>query len=58
MPSVELDQSPHAPGVSPVRIFYREFGRGRPLLFCMGDGDTKSIPSITKLRSLRKIGGS
>ncbi|MGB2589034.1 MAG: alpha/beta hydrolase [Candidatus Acidiferrum sp.] len=36
MPSVELDQSPHAPGVSPVRIFYREFGRGRPLLFLHG----------------------
>ena len=36
MATLELEDSPHAPGVSPVRIFYREFGRGRPLLFLHG----------------------
>ena len=36
MPSLELVHSPHAPGVSPVTIYYREFGSGRPLVFLHG----------------------
>ncbi|MGB8473269.1 MAG: alpha/beta hydrolase [Candidatus Acidiferrum sp.] len=36
MPTIELLQSPHAPGVSPVTIHYREFGHGRPLVFLHG----------------------
>ena len=36
MPTLELPQSPHAPGKSPVTIHYREFGRGRPLLILHG----------------------
>ena len=36
MPTLELPQSPHAPGVSPVQIHYREFGSGEPLVFLHG----------------------
>src|ERR1700675_1374307 len=36
MPFVELAESPHAPGIRPVRIHYREFGHGRPLVFLHG----------------------
>ena len=36
MPFVELAESPHAPGIRPVSIHYREFGRGRPLVFLHG----------------------
>jgi pimeloyl-ACP methyl ester carboxylesterase len=33
---LELPSSPHAPGISPVTIHYREFGRGKPLVFLHG----------------------
>lgn len=36
MPSLELSLSPHAPGVSPITIHYREFGRGSPLVILHG----------------------
>lgn len=36
MPTLELAQSPHAPGVRPVTIHYREYGIGRPLVFLHG----------------------
>ena len=36
MPTVELQHSPHAPGIGPVTIHYREYGRGRPLVFLHG----------------------
>jgi pimeloyl-ACP methyl ester carboxylesterase len=36
LPSLELSQSPHAHGISPVSIRYREFGSGRPLVFLHG----------------------
>ena len=36
MPFVELAESPHALGIRPIRIHYREFGRGRPLIFLHG----------------------
>lgn len=36
MPTLELLHSPHAPDLSPVTIHYREFGRGRPLIFLHG----------------------
>jgi pimeloyl-ACP methyl ester carboxylesterase len=36
MPFLELAESPHAPGVAPVRIHYREHGSGRPLVFLHG----------------------
>jgi pimeloyl-ACP methyl ester carboxylesterase len=36
VPTLELLRSPHAPGVSPVAIHYREFGRGTPLVILHG----------------------
>ena len=36
MPFVELAESPHAPGIRPVVIHYREFGRGKPLVILHG----------------------
>ena len=36
MPTLELPHSPHAPGVSPVQIHYREFGSGNPLVILHG----------------------
>jgi len=36
VPFVELPESPHAPGIEPVRIHYREQGSGRPLVFLHG----------------------
>jgi pimeloyl-ACP methyl ester carboxylesterase len=36
VPTLELRESPHAPGIEPVTIHYREFGRGRPLVILHG----------------------
>ena len=36
MPTLELVDSPHAPDLSPITIYYREFGRGKPLVFLHG----------------------
>lgn len=36
MPFVELKNSPHAPGVRPVRIHYRDVGSGPPVVFLHG----------------------
>jgi pimeloyl-ACP methyl ester carboxylesterase len=36
VPTVELQHSPHAPDLSPVTIFYREYGQGKPLVFLHG----------------------
>jgi len=36
MPSIELPSSPHAPGIRPVTIHYREHGQGSLLLFLHG----------------------
>jgi pimeloyl-ACP methyl ester carboxylesterase len=36
LPSLRLDESPLAPGVRPVDIHYREWGRGTPLVFLHG----------------------
>jgi pimeloyl-ACP methyl ester carboxylesterase len=36
VPTLELPHSPHASGVSPVIIHYREFGSGKPLVILHG----------------------
>jgi pimeloyl-ACP methyl ester carboxylesterase len=36
VPTLELPQSPHAPGASPITIHYRESGRGNPLVILHG----------------------
>ena len=38
MPFVTLRESPLAEGSDPVRIFYRQYGRGFPLVFLHGAG--------------------
>lgn len=44
MPTLALAQSAHAPGVSPVVIHYREFGRGRPLVILHGGWGYRIYP--------------
>ena len=44
MPFLELPDSPHAPGIRPVKIHYREFGHGRPLVFLHGGWGYKVYP--------------
>jgi pimeloyl-ACP methyl ester carboxylesterase len=36
MPFVELKSSPHAPGISPLEIHYRDVGSGEPVVFLHG----------------------
>lgn len=36
MPVISIDGSPLIPGTSPVKIHYRDFGTGRPLIFLHG----------------------
>jgi pimeloyl-ACP methyl ester carboxylesterase len=36
MPFISIDESPLLPGVSPIRIFYRQSGAGVPLVFLHG----------------------
>jgi pimeloyl-ACP methyl ester carboxylesterase len=36
MPFLELRKSPHARGVSPVQVHYRDVGRGKPVVFLHG----------------------
>jgi pimeloyl-ACP methyl ester carboxylesterase len=36
VPTLSLPESPHAPGLNPVSIYYREFGGGKPLVFLHG----------------------
>jgi pimeloyl-ACP methyl ester carboxylesterase len=44
MPFLELPDSPHAPGIRPVKIYYREFGRGRPFVFLHGGWGYRVYP--------------
>ena len=44
VPFIELNESPLAPGASPVRIRYRESGRGAPLIFLHGGWGYEVFP--------------
>ena len=44
MPTLQLRQSPHAPGVEPVSIHYREFGHGEPLVILHGGWGSAVYP--------------
>ena len=44
MPFVEVPDSPHAPGIHPVRIHYRDVGSGSPLVFLHGGWGYESYP--------------
>lgn len=54
MPTVELQHSPHAPGISPVTIHYREYGRGRPLVFLHGGWGYGVYPFDAQIEALQK----
>jgi pimeloyl-ACP methyl ester carboxylesterase len=54
MPSLQLAQSPHAPGISPVTIHYREFGRGKPLLFLHGGWGYELYPFDRQTAALER----
>jgi len=50
--AVELRRSPLAPDVSPVRIRYREYGRGAPLLFLHGGWGYEVYPFDRQIAAL------
>ncbi len=52
MPTLELPQSPHASGLKPVTIHYREFGRGRPLVILHGGWGYRLYPFDRQIAEL------
>lgn len=54
MPTLELAESPHAPGVRPVEIFYREFGKGKPLVFLHGGWGYEVYPFDRQIAAFEK----
>ncbi len=54
MPTVELPESPHAPGIRPVTIHYREIGKGRPLVFLHGGWGYGVYPFDQQIEALEK----
>jgi 3-oxoadipate enol-lactonase len=51
--TLELRESPHAPGIQPVTIFYREFGSGLPLLFLHGGWGYGVYPFAAQIAAFR-----
>jgi pimeloyl-ACP methyl ester carboxylesterase len=54
MPFVELKSSPHAAGVSPVQIYYRDEGAGPPVVFLHGGWGYGVYPIDRQIEALRK----
>jgi len=54
VPFVELPESPHAPGIEPVRIHYREQGSGRPLVFLHGGWGYGVYPIDRQIEAFQK----
>ncbi len=52
MPTVEIPSSPLAPGVSPVRIHYRDAGAGPPLVVLHGGWGTAIYPFDRQIAAL------
>jgi len=53
VPTVELIDSPHAPGVSPLTIHYREYGSGQPLVFLHGGWGYGIYPFDEQIKALQ-----
>lgn len=53
MPYVELPNSPHAPGIRPVKIFYRDVGSGPPLVFLHGGWGYRVYPIKRQIEALK-----
>lgn len=51
MPTIKIDESPLAPGVSPVEIHYREAGGGTPLLFLHGGWGYQIYPFDSQINN-------
>jgi pimeloyl-ACP methyl ester carboxylesterase len=51
MPIVELPNSPHAPGISPVKIHYRDFGSGPPVVFLHGGWGYRVYPITRQIKA-------
>jgi len=54
VPKIELRESPHAPGVGPVTIHYREFGRGQPLMILHGGWGYGVYPFDSQIAAFQK----
>jgi len=54
MPSIELVGSPHAPGISPVTIHYREHGRGAPIIILHGGWGYEVYPFDRQIAAFEK----
>ena len=52
MPFVELKSSPHASGVRPVQIRYRDVGSGRPVVFLHGGWGYRVYPIDRQIEAL------
>jgi pimeloyl-ACP methyl ester carboxylesterase len=53
VPSLELLRSPHAPGLSPLTIYYRAFGNGKPLVFLHGGWGYGVYPFDHQIQALQ-----
>ncbi|HXG64561.1 MAG TPA: alpha/beta hydrolase [Blastocatellia bacterium] len=54
MPFVSIEESPLAPGVSPVEIYYREMGSGMPLVFLHGGWGYEIYPFDRQIEAFRE----
>ena len=52
MPHIDLASSPLAPGLSPVRVYYREAGTGRPLVILHGGWGYEIYPFDRQVAAL------
>jgi pimeloyl-ACP methyl ester carboxylesterase len=52
MPTIAIDESPLAPGVRPIEIFYSELGAGPPLLFLHGGWGYQIYPFDSQINAL------
>jgi len=53
VPTLELLHSPHAPELTPVTINYREFGRGKPLVFLHGGWGYGVYPADRQIEAFK-----
>lgn len=51
MPTISIDESPLAPDVSPVEIYYREISKGRPLIFLHGGWGYEIYPFESQIKA-------
>ncbi len=54
MPYLELPSSPHAPGIRPVKIHYRDVGNGEPVVFLHGGWGYRVYPITRQIKALEE----